>query len=329
MEPEIIQTGVPTDPQWDSAWAQSDNATFHHSREWHQIWQTYTQGSIAPCPISIEFSDGKKAVIPLSVHAVLKGTVKRYLSSPATSYGGWFSTEQLTGQHHELILNHLSQAFPALILRFNPLINYKPGGFAQYIKEDTTQMITFDGDFTSQFKTWTKGHKAAITQARKAGVTTRLAAADADWDQFYQMYLDSFQRWGDKATSKYKPDFFQAFRDLNSRFVNLWLADYQGQTVAGSLIFYSKRHVMYGYSAALGKFFNLRAMNVLLHDVIKDACEKKYAYFDLSPSGGHSGVASFKKSFGAHEVSANILERQPGWLKTMEKIYKAWLIRVT
>jgi hypothetical protein len=61
--------------------------------------------------------------------------------------------------------------------------------------------------------------------------------------------------------------------------------------------------------------------------VIKDACDKKYAYFDLSPSGGHSGVASFKKSFGAHEVSANILERQPGWLKMMEKVYKLWLLK--
>lgn len=317
------------DGLWDDLWARSDTATFYHSRDWHRIWHAYTHGKMSPCPLLIEFSDGARAVVPLSVHTLLKGKIKRYLSSPATSYGSWFSPDPLSNQHHDLILNHLMREYSTLILRFNPLISYKPAGFGAYIKEDTTQMITFEGDFASQFKTWTKGHKAAIAQARKAGVTTRLTETDTDWDLFYQMYLDSFERWGSKATSKYKPGFFQAFRDQDSRYVKLWLADYQGQPVAGSLIFYSKRHVMYGYSAALGKFFNLRAMNVLLHDVIKDACEQRYACFDLSPSGGHSGVASFKKSFGASEVPVHILERQPGWLKLMEKVYKQWLLKFT
>ena len=323
----ITQSSVPDDADWDSIWAQSDHATFCHSRYWHQIWQKYTRGGISPCPVMLEFSDGKKAVIPLSVHSVAKGTIKRYLSSPATSYGGWFSVDPLTDQHHELILNHLNQKFPTLILRFNPLITFKPNGFAEYIKEDFTQIITFDGNFESQLKTWTKGHKSAVTKAGKAGVTTRLAQADSDWKNFYTMYLDFFERWGIKATSKYHPEFFQAIRTLNSNNAKLWLADYEGQSVGGAIIFYAKKHVMYGYSAALRKFFNLRAMNLLIHDVIKDANGRKYAWFDMCPSGGHNGVVSFKKSFGARKVSANILERQPGWLKIMEKVYKQWLLK--
>lgn len=328
MELSITQTSSLSDEQWDTYWAQSDQATFSHSREWHHVWKVYTRGAISPAPLTVEFSDGKTAVVPLSVHSVLKGMVNRYLSSPATSYGGWFSSAELTENHHALLINYLSMKFPALIIRFNPLLNYQPdAGFGKYLKRDMTQMITFEGDFSSQFKTWTKGHKSAVSKAVKAGVTTRLADSAADWDVFYKMYVDSFERWGDKATSRYRPAFFQAIRDLNSRNVQLWLADYQGKTVAGSLIFYSKRHAMYGYSAALGEYFNLRAMNVLLHDVIKDACERKFISFDLSPSGGHSGVASFKKSFGAHDVPAYILERQPGWVKLMEKLYKQWLLR--
>jgi hypothetical protein len=40
-------------------------------------------------------------------------------------------------------------------------------------------------------------------------------------------------------------------------------------------------------------------VNLLLHDVIRDACERGFRWFDFNPSGGHEGVAAFKRSFGA------------------------------
>ena len=86
---------------------------------------------------------------------------------------------------------------------------------------------------------------------------------------------------------------------------------------------------MYAFSAALGEFFKLRAVNLLLHDVIQESCEQNYKYFDFNPSGGHKGVVGFKKSFGSAPVPSYVFKRQAGWINVMEKAYKTWLLKTS
>ena len=41
----------------------------------------------------------------------------------------------------------------------------------------------------------------------------------------------------------------------------------------------------------------------MYHNIILDAIEKGYKYFDFNPSGGHKGVVKFKETFGTNKLT--------------------------
>lgn len=327
MSLHISHITHPTAEQWDRIWAASDNATFYHSRWWHEIWQAYHNGKIRPAPLLLQFSDGTEALFTASTHRVGGGLIKRCLSSPASTYGGWISEKPLSVPHYNILRDNLREQFPILIMRFNPLAYHDSLADVPGFEDEETQMLALDKDFDSLYRAWTKGHKSAVTKARREGVVTRPAADQADWDLFYDMYQDTFQRWGKKATSRYYQNFFQSMCNLRSPHCRLWMAECNGDPVASAIIFYAKTHVMYAYPVTYERYHNLRPMNLLLYDIIQEACAAGYRWFDFGPSSGKKGVYSFKKSFGAQEFRAPMIRRQPGYLRLLEKAYKAVLIQ--
>jgi len=315
--------------EWDQIWEQCDYATFYHSRFWAQVWVQYLKGKIVQDPLVIEFSDHKKALLPLSCHKIAGGLFRRYLSSPARTYGGPISLDSLEPDHIDLISQYLLNNCPNLILRINPFDS------PLYVKElqptvsDETHVLDLSANMDDIFSSWTKGHRSAVPKARKMGITIRLGDSENDWKQYYEIYLSSFQRWGDQATSKYGWEFFKAFFELETPHVKLWLAEYQNKPIAGAVILYAKKHAVYGYSAALEEYFEMRPVNLLIYEIIKGASEGNYSWFDFNASGGHQGVINFKKSFGSQKLPCSIVDHQSHLLKFLEKIYKKWLINTS
>lgn len=56
----IIETWTPSSEEWDNMWNNCPYSTYFHGREWAEIWADYTHGKIAPDPLGITISDGKK-----------------------------------------------------------------------------------------------------------------------------------------------------------------------------------------------------------------------------------------------------------------------------
>ncbi|NEQ84270.1 MAG: GNAT family N-acetyltransferase, partial [Moorea sp. SIO2I5] len=69
--------------------------------------------------------------------------------------------------------------------------------------------------------------------------------------------------------------------------------------ISGALCFYAKKHVVYWHGSSLEKYLNLRPVNLVMYEIVKDSCEQGYSWFDFDTSGGLPGVIAFKKSFGA------------------------------
>lgn len=315
--------------EWDQIWEQCEYATFYHSRLWSQVWCRYLNGKIYQDPKIVEFSDHKKALLPLACHKVAGGLFRRYLLSPARTYGGPISLDSLEPDHIGLISQYLLNNCPNLILRINP---FAPSFYAKELQpavSDETYILDLCRNFDDIFSSWTKGHRSAVAKARKTGMTIRMGDSENDWKQYYEIYLSSFQRWGDQATSKYGWEFFKIFFELETPYVKLWLAEYRSEPIAGAVILYAKKHAVYGYSAALEKYFEMRPVNLLMYEIIKDAVKGGYSWFDFNASGGHQGVINFKKSFGSRAMSCSIVDRQSGLLKFMEKVYKMWLIKMS
>ena len=111
MSTSIIEVRAATNKEWDELWRESANSTYFHSREWAEIWSSYTNGRVQPAPRLVLFSDGAEALLPLSLERVAHGLAKRFLSSPAGTFGGWLSSERLGADHAHLLCDLLGTAY--------------------------------------------------------------------------------------------------------------------------------------------------------------------------------------------------------------------------
>lgn len=273
-----------------------------------------------PTPILVEFSDGKKALIPFSTQTTWRGLYNHIISSPGGTFGGWIAAVKMDLPHVSLLVDYITERHANLYWRLNPYDdNVFKAGLTNTII-DATHALNLSGGFDVIYRSWTKGHASAERKARKAGVSVKNGITIVEWKDYYQVYQDSLLRWGDMASSSYKWEIFEEMFQRESPNIKLWLADYEGKVVAGALCFYAKKHVVYWHGAALKQYFNLRPVNLLICEIIKDACEKGYNWFDFNPSGGHAGVSDFKKSFGAMSLPSPVIVKQRIELKLMSKI---------
>ena len=311
--------------EWDEIWDACDYATYFHSREWAEIWNVYTEGKMYPDPKLIVFNDGKEALLPLSCQKGLKGLAKNYISSPAGTYGGWISTDDMDADHAAPVVEFLTKKLGNILWRINPhdesirKIGLQIGAY------DETQVLRLEEGFEEIYKTWTNGHRSAANKASGAGVLVRPATALEEWKMYYQVYEDSLRRWKDRATSRYHWTIFQEMFRRKSSNIRLWLAIFQGKVIAGAINFHAKRHIAGWHLATLEEHFSLRPANLLMREVIKNACEQKYSVFDFNPSGGHEGVKKFKSGFGAETLPCPVVrvEAKPArFLKKINKIKK-------
>jgi hypothetical protein len=299
--------------EWDRIWSECEFATFFHSREWSEIWQNYTNGNFRPFPFSLVFSDGTRAVFPLTWN----NAEQMYFSSPAWTYGGLISLDSIDTRHLLAVADWAPKVIGRVFIRTNPFLGIiDPDVTALPFHDDETHVLYLKEGIESVFKGWTKGHKSAVIKARREGVTISQASSPEEWREYFGIYKDSLERWGDKASSRYDWTFFESISNRKSANIKLWLAYYNGKAIAGALCFYSRNHAVYWHGAALRDYFKLRSVQLLLFEAIRRAVENGFSWFDLNPSGGHEGVKLFKRGFGTSVLSCPWLEvggnDQPG-----------------
>ena len=306
MGVSIIDIRTAPSGRWDKTWRECPYATYFHSREWSEIWSRFTEGRVSPSPVELEFSDGRSAIVPLSRRRRFAGLLDEYFLSPAGTFGGWISTDEMTEDHARLMVNHLIKEYRNLTWRVSPYHAYREIHEAPLVADTTLALRLVDG-FDKVHSRWSKGHKAAAKQAAKYGVIVKPASSPEQWKSYYEVYQDAIRRWGENVTSSYRWKLFETMCECNSPFIKLWLAVYNDIVVAGALCLYSAKHVAYWHGAALQEFFKVRPANLLMYEAIKDACDNGYEWFDFNPSGGQKGPEAFKRSFGVVELPAPII----------------------
>ena len=305
-----IETSAPADAaMWDELWRTCPYATYFHSREWAELWSAYSCGRVRPAPEQVTFSDGARALLPLSTEKHSRSFPRQCVSSPAGTYGGWLGGVDLGTAHKALLVKHLVGRRGDLVWRVNPFEGFElPQGLPS--EHDDTQALSLAEGFPSLMKRSTKGHRSAARQAERAGVTVSPAETREAWSDFAGIYGASVRRWGAQASSTYGSTLFESLRARAGSNVRLWLAYHEGAPVAGALCLYAPRHVAYWLGAALEEFFPLRPVHLLVYRAVEDACRSDREWFDFNPSGGHEGVAAFKKGFGATRLPAPMIIRR-------------------
>jgi hypothetical protein len=144
-----------------------------------------------------------------------------------------------------------------------------------------------------------KDHKQAVQMARQRGVVIREAGSAADFETFYRIYLSVFRDFG---TPPYSRRYFSALYDRfhGPQNVRLLLADADGRTVGGLLVFCFGRIWTNKFTVCLPQAFQLRANPALYGAAINLAIDHGAARFSMGSSAPHqTGLLDFKQRWGA------------------------------
>jgi hypothetical protein len=307
----ISEVRAATAAEWDAAFEACPTATASQSRGWAEDWSQYTRGVMRPAPLLVRLDDGSRLVVPLTRQRRHRGLSSRYLAAPAGTYGGWLASGPLDEPRALAVAEWLVTRRTPLWWRLSPFDAQTVTLQSLATDPEVTHAIRLEGGVSSACESASHGHQCAVRKAQRNGLAARRAESPADWDAYYAIYLEALGRWGEDASSRYGVRLFELLRRRGSPGVELWLATLDdGVIIAGGLCLYGPRHVSYWHAAALSEFFSLRPANLLVHEMVLDACARGFRWFDLNPSGGHAGVATFKERVGAVALPAPVLIRE-------------------
>ncbi len=295
-----------TPAEWDRFWERCPVATYFHSRAWSEIWSDATTGKLKPSPRIVRFHDGREVLLPITHHRRLAGLTGPWLLSPGDTFGGWLRDEPLGGGHVDRLVELLANRRGGLFWKIGPYDDQVPTEGPHVTEADETQRLALETDFASVQRTWTKGHRAAARRAEREGVRVRLADRSEDWKAYHEAYEDSQRRWGDRSFTRHEWPMFRALETRstssletsNRPELRLWLAEREGDVLAGAVVLYSPLVAVYWHGAVFERHFPLQPVHAVIRAAIRHACETGHAWFDFNPSGPLPGVRAFKKGFG-------------------------------
>jgi len=305
----IVRVRAAGDAEWDAAWLACDHATWFHSRAWTEVWAEHREGAIVPAARVVEFSDGRSALLPLCEER--DRGARRVRSSPAGTYGGWLAEEPLEKSHAARLLAYLIDEVPGLCWRVCPWDAQAAELTAGMGEPETTRALRLDEGFDALLRRFSSGPRWGVRRARREGLEVGVAIDLADWRAYYALYQESLARWGERATSRYDWDLFAEIRLRDPENARLWVARLGGEVVAGALVFYAPRHAAWWHASVASAHFGKRPMNLLLHEMIRDACEQDLAILDMGPSHGHGGVEEFKSGYAAETFACPMIRTGP------------------
>lgn len=291
---------------WECIVQNSRHATFFHAPAWVSILEK-TYAGCSNATRAFIFPGGTRALFPLMVEQQQEGLFKKakHKSMPLGVYGGVVSEQQLTPDERQAIFHHLTTSdISDLKVVSAPL---EHGDYPESFKRTSlfTHVLSLEGDFEGVRTGFSRGQKSNINQARKKGVTVRVGASAEEYEFYYRIYQDTLKRWGARAGVSYPRDLFLNLCEAGSPDIKLWLAEKEKKPIAGVIAFYCNTTVLYWHGCSLQDYFDHYPNNLLHAEIIRDACERGYALYDLSPSGGYEGVIKFKDSFSAKRVDFN------------------------
>lgn len=198
-------------------------------------------------------------------------------------------------------------------LRLSPLIpkenEHELEGLGLYLSQmhDVDAEVTWilDLDITQDelLMNMRKTTRYLIRQASKLETLKIISSDDISLlDKFFEVYDDTVKRHGWHAYShEYIKKEFAHFKDN----IRLFLAEYEGKVIAGSLFIYYKDEVYYHHSGSLSEYQKVPAMYLLHWESIKYAKEKGYRTYNLfgiarenDKKHPWAGLTLFKQGFG-------------------------------
>lgn len=292
--------------EWKEIADKCSYSTFFHTPAWSKIFvQTHPNMKITTKKYT--FDDKTRVILPMINKKTRKGLLGSYFSNIADVYGGIISEKKISNNKiNDIFLSLISRNIASISIMGNPLLNYVlPGQFRERI--DFTHLLKLDKGKEKIWANYKSSVRSQINKAESLGVICKEADNNInEWKKYYYIYENELERWRDKVTSHYHFSLFENISKAKNPNIKLWFVIFCERVVGGSLVFYHNKHCVSWHSSFLSDYFKYGICNFLYHNIILDAFQKGYEYFDFNPSGGHKGVSKFKETFGTEKLEIKI-----------------------
>lgn len=157
-----------------------------------------------------------------------------------------------------------------------------------------------------------KDARWGVNKARKEGLTIKLAGQEQDWHDFYNLYVETIERGGIKASS------YQEIRKENAV---LFLCMHSGKIIAGAVAIQKLEKLSLFLNASLHEFLKFQPNNLLYWHLMEYGKEKGMKQFDLGGYQLNAGKGSklyeinrFKERWGGEIVKYKIHSKNPFYI---------------
>ncbi|MDW8145851.1 MAG: GNAT family N-acetyltransferase [Roseiflexaceae bacterium] len=294
----------PSRELWSQVVAESPYATFFHTPTWADILvATYPDLHIATKAFVLD--DGEIAIVPIAGHVERNRFFRWYESMFPGGYGGPVAKRLLTGEEVFLISKRLIDPKVSFFhIMGNPFFEtgerfYLPQGYVH--SNQYTHVLRLDEGHEKVIRNFVPEKRRYFRKAIKMGVQVWVAETNQEYQQYFEVYLDTIRRWGEKTLISYPYELFDSMYKQKSPSIKLWIARVDNNVIAGKIVFYHNQRAFYWHGAALQSYLNHHPGPLLMTEIIRDACQNGIRYLDLGPSGGLPGVEHYKESFGAEK----------------------------
>lgn len=165
-------------------------------------------------------------------------------------------------------------------------------------------------------------------QAERRGVTCAPSRDSGAVDVYYELLEASAARWGLERPAIPKALIAALVRHGGDD-VEIWFAIAEGQPIAGGVVFYGSQEFFFWSAAMLAEFGRLRPSNALNFALMRAACDRGMAWYNLGSSEGLPGVAKFKDNLGAREVNYHEIRMTRAPYRLYANVRKAIVSRAT
>ncbi|HEY9723194.1 MAG TPA: GNAT family N-acetyltransferase [Oscillatoriaceae cyanobacterium] len=287
---------------WAEAIARCTGATFFHTAEWLKTLERGFGSRVQR--VRATLPEGRSALLPLTIRPLARGLLPVAFSGETGVYGGLLSPETLGRREVEAVYAAMRARFSSLQVVGNPFATRphlpEPFNGGRPLLESSHALVL--KPFEELRADMSRGCKGRTNKARRAGFALSVSQDPADARIFYELYLDSARRWGEKLTWIRPLRFFEALMAEGGSRVRLFLAR-EGDTPVAALLmceYGAIAHYLAGATDA--RVLEASPSNLLMEAALRHYADAGFEIFDFGASNGLEGVRKFKESFGAHPV---------------------------
>lgn len=304
-------------PVWKSILSKDPNALVTQSPEWLDC--ICATGNYEDASRLYEIPNRGMFVIPM-VRSRFVPLRLATLSSPPSSWGmgGLIGDVPIESEDVKAICDDLARS-PGLrkLIRPNPLLDDSwrvISGAGISVVPRQAHIIDLRKGFDH---IWNKGFDANtrrnLRKAESSGLKIECDQTGRLIPVFYQLFLQSVERWADNQHEPHWLALYRARRrDPNKKFqlmakhlgsaFRLWVAWHQGEPAAAILVLQgTNAHYTRG-AMNIDLAGPTRANDLLHRSAIEEACKSGCRYYHMGETGKSDSLARFKSRFGAEAV---------------------------